>query len=372
MVGRVSRLLRPRRGGPPRARAARAAAWPEPTITLAGATPGDREPVPGGRAVVQPIVSLLKRLRDYIVSRVHIGHLQAGDQLPSYRQLSERWEVDHRMIARAYRALQAEGLVEIRGRSGVFLREQGRIGGELPSETAGWVASEVLTQAWQRRIAIPQLPKLIQKCTASVQLRTACIESTEDLRFLLCRELREWFGFTTEGVAVSSVSASTTGRAVDVASLHQLPRAVRQADLLVTSRFHAHQVRPVAEALGKPYVVVAMHPVAAEMVLERLRSGELTVVCLDAGFGDRMRSIAGPEYQDRIRVVLARDDKAVGELDPHEPVFISTAAMARLDRHPPSFVQGIPAFSPESAAELAFLLIRLNLEKAPASRQTPG
>ena len=82
--------------------------------------------------MVTPIVSLLKRLRDYIVSRMHIGHLHGGDQLPSYRELSEKWDVDHRVIARAYRALEAEGLVEIRGRSGVFLQEQERIGGGTP------------------------------------------------------------------------------------------------------------------------------------------------------------------------------------------------------------------------------------------------
>ena len=316
--------------------------------------------------MTKPIVSLLRRLRDDIVSRIHIGHLQAGDQLPSYRELSEKWRVDHRMVARAYRALEEEGLVEIRGRSGVFLREQERIGGELPSETARWVANEVLTEAWQRRIKIPELPRRLQECTAAVKLRTACLESSEDIRYLLCRELREWFGFVTEGVATDHLPVQGAGRSVNVIPIDKLPSAVREADLLVTTRFHAHEVQPVAQVLGKPHVVVAMHPVAAEMVLEQLRKGPLTVVCVDPRFGNRLKLIAGPEHQDRVRVVLARDKEAVGKLDPDEPVFISTAAMAQLDRHPPSFVKGVPAFASESAAELAFLLIRLNLERAPA------
>jgi DNA-binding transcriptional regulator YhcF (GntR family) len=315
--------------------------------------------------VVRPIVSLLKRLRDYIVTRMHTGSLHPGDQLPSYRELSERWDVDHRMIARAYRALEAEGLVEVRGRAGVFLREQERIGGELPSETARWVASEVLTAAWQRRIKIPQLPRQIEKCIASVNLQAACIESTEDHRYLLCRELREWFGFTTEGVSTSHLPAAD--ERVRVVPMDDLPEAVRAADVLVTTAFHAHQVRPIAEVLDKPYVIVSMHPVAAEMFLDRVRKGPLTVVCCDPRFGERMGAIAGAEYQDHVRVLLARDKNTVAGLDPGEPVFISTAASAHLGRHPPSIMKDVPAFSPESATELAFLLIRLNLERSTAS-----
>ena len=214
---------------------------------------------------------------------------------------------------------------------------------------------------------IPELPRMIQKCTASVKLRAVCLDSTEDIRHLLCRELREWFGFACEGVAVSRLPVQNVGESVKVVSVETLPSAVQDADLLVTTRLHAHQVRPVAEVLGKPLVVVSIHPITAETLLERLRKGPLIVVCVDPYFGDRMRVLAGSEYQDRIRVVLAKEEKAVSELDLDEPVFITHAAMAQLDRHPPSLITGVPAFSPESAAELSFLLVRLNMEGAPTS-----
>lgn len=316
--------------------------------------------------MVKPIVSLLKRLRNYVVARMHTGHLRPGDQLPSYRELSQKWEVDHRMIARAYRALEAEGLVEVRGRAGVFLREQEHIGGELPTETAQWVATDVITEAWQRRIKIPEMPTLMQRCIASVKLRTACIESTEDHRYLLCHELSEWFGFTTAAVPTSLLPDQDLDSRVKVVPTGELPRTVLSADVLVTTGFHAHVVRPIAAVLKKPLVVVSMHPLAAEMLLDRVRQGSLTVVCIDPSFGERVGLIVGSEYRDRLRVVLASDRKAVGQLDPDEPVFISTAAAAQIDRHPPSIVRELPAFSSDSAAELAFLLIRLNIERAPS------
>lgn len=316
--------------------------------------------------MVKRIVSLLKRLRDYIVARMHTGHLRPGDQLPSYRELSQKWEVDHRMIARAYRALEEEDLVEVRGRAGVFLREQERIGGELPTETAQWVATDVITEAWQRRIKIPEMPKLMQRCIASVKLRTACIESNEDHRYLLCHELSEWFGFATESVPTSSLPDQDAASRVSVVPADELPEAVLSADVLVTTGFHAHVVRPIAAVLNKPLVVVAMHPLAAELLLDSLGNRAVTVLCVDPEFGERVRLIVGPEYRDRVRVVLAGDTRAVGRLDPDEPVFISTAAAAQLDRHPPSIVRELPAFSPDSAAELGFLLIRLNIERTPS------
>ena len=166
---------------------------------------------------------------------------------------------------------------------------------------------------------------------------------------------------------MSSLPVQDAAESVKVVSVETLPSAVQEADLLVTTRLHAHQVRPVAEVLGKPLVVVSIHPITAKTFLERLRKGPLVVACVDPYFGDRMRVIAGSEYQDRIRVVLTKEEKALSELDPDEPVFITHAAMAQLDRHPPSLVKGVPAFSPKSAAELSFVIVRLNMEAARTS-----
>jgi hypothetical protein len=41
---------------------------------------------------------------------------------------------------------------------------------------------------------------------------------------------------------------------------------------------------------------------------------------------------------------------------------VSTAARAKLRRDLPSILRNLPALSPESAAELSHLLIRMNLE----------
>lgn len=310
-------------------------------------------------------MDITRRLRDYIIARIHIGQIHPGDRRPSYRELSEGWGIDHRAVARAYAELEQEGLVEVRGRSGVYLAPQEKIAGEMLPETARWVAEEVLTAAWRRRIKIPELPEFIRRCTSSVKVRTACIESTEDHRQLLCTELRTWFGFDTHPVASSElrggVRSSTGG--VPIVDMDGLPGEVQSTDLLVTSSFHAHEVRAVAEALRKPYAVVTLHPAGLEVIQRHLERGPLTLVCVDPGLGERLKAVVPAEYATGVRVVLVRDRASLDRLDlDREPLLVSTAARAKLRRDLPSILRGLPALSQESAAELSHLLIRMNLE----------
>ena len=84
--------------------------------------------------------SQTRRLRDRILSGLHLGHLQPGDRLPSIRQVAAESGEDARAISRAYRQLEAEGLVEIRTRSGIYVAPQAHLGGDVLEESAQWVA----------------------------------------------------------------------------------------------------------------------------------------------------------------------------------------------------------------------------------------
>ncbi len=123
---------------------------------------------------------LIEQLRDRIVSSLHRGRLHGGDRLPSLRTLSRYFDADPRAISAAYRVLEGEGLVEIRGRSGIYVAEQERLGATgVLSETGRWVAG-IAAEAWKRRVTLSDLPELIRRCTASVPLIAAFVESTED------------------------------------------------------------------------------------------------------------------------------------------------------------------------------------------------
>ena len=54
---------------------------------------------------------------------VETGALSGGDQLPTIRKLAEDLVMNPNTVARAYRELEVEGLLEVRHGSGAFIKE---------------------------------------------------------------------------------------------------------------------------------------------------------------------------------------------------------------------------------------------------------
>lgn len=313
-----------------------------------------------------PASNLTDQLRDRIVSGLHLGRLHTGDRLPSIRELSEEMGINPRTMAKAYRTLEAEGLVEIRGRSGVYVAEQDRLDGKLLPETVQWMAG-VLTEARKRRIRIPEYHEFVRQCTVAVKVRCACVESNEDAMRAYCTELDEEWGFEVDTVLLDP-DAQKEGKLPDRGRVKDsLVERLRDADLITTSSFLASVVREAAEALDKPMVMLTTHPERRGAIQRRLDQGQLTAVVVDPEFGERLRMVYGETTGegDRIRVVLADDADAVAALDPDEPVLLTRAAHEQLgDVDLFTIFPHSPTLSPECERELAEILIRINRGEA--------
>lgn len=308
---------------------------------------------------------LITRLRDRIVTAMHVGRVHAGDRLPSIREVARETGANARAVAKAYRVLEREGLVEIRGRSGVYVAPQEHWGGQLLAETARWLAG-VLIEGWKRHIPIPDPAELVRKCTGSVRLHAAFIDDNVDRQVALCEELQRDFGLECTPVSPALLPDDEPLMSPTRA---RLPRALRQADLIVSTSFHAGEARRAAHGLDKPLVVITLHPDLAAAIERRVQESQLTVVCVDPAFGEQIRAAHAGASPDRIRVVRADDAEAVAALDAREPVLLTRAARQGLgDVGLTLLVPHSPTISAESAREIAELVIRLNME---ASRVEP-
>lgn len=304
---------------------------------------------------MQPESNLTERLRDRIVSALHVGRIHAGDRLPSIREVALETGVNPRTVAKAYRELEREGLVEVRGRSGVYLARQDHWGGKLLAETGRWLGG-VLLEAWKRHIPIPDLAELIRGCTRAVRIRAACLAGNEDLCHAICAELESAFGIGCTPASAADLPTAH-GKAAEPSA------ELRTADLIVTTPFLSAPVRRAAEVLDKPVVTVTLHPDYVAAIERRLEEGTLIVVCVDPAFGEQVRAVHAGEFRDRVRVVLASDAEAIASLDPDEPVLLTRAAQERLGNVDITPLAPLaPFISPESAREIAELMIRLHME----------
>ncbi|MBI2424943.1 MAG: GntR family transcriptional regulator [Candidatus Hydrogenedentes bacterium] len=68
-------------------------------------------------------VAVYVQIENHIQFAIASGRLEAGDQLPSVRELSERLEVNPNTVAKAYRDLEVMGLLYTRRGMGVFVNK---------------------------------------------------------------------------------------------------------------------------------------------------------------------------------------------------------------------------------------------------------
>ena len=293
--------------------------------------------------------TLVETIRQGIVGALHMGALHAGDRLPSIRQTARAFSVTPYMVLQSYAELEVEGLVERRERSGVFVAGLEVANPAGLSETGAWL-TEVLTQACQHQVKIPHLPDLIRRWTTAVRVRCACVESCVDSRVTLSLELSQQFGIDASAVPVQGCGS----RLADV-------------DLVITTAYHAAEVGAVAEATGKPVLIATLSPLVLSAALNHLRERDLTVICVDPVYGERLRALNGGAYRERLHVITVNDAAGLAAYDRSQPVLLTAAARQVLDQ--PDFrlvAPTFPSYSIEFARKVAEALVRINLRGARA------
>jgi GntR family transcriptional regulator len=86
---------------------------------------------------------LYLQLVEHLKHAIETGVIKAGDQLPSVRKMAEDLLINPNTVVRAYRDLDAEGILELRHGSGVFVRESVSARTDLMKKAAPIIRSAV-------------------------------------------------------------------------------------------------------------------------------------------------------------------------------------------------------------------------------------
>ncbi|MBJ8344066.1 GntR family transcriptional regulator [Antrihabitans sp. YC2-6] len=89
-----------------------------------------------------------EQLRLAIMSRVQAGELVAGTRIPTVRKLAEDLGLAPNTVARTYRELEQDGVIETRGRQGSFISSTG----DPTRDRAGLAATEYVAEV--RRLGL--------------------------------------------------------------------------------------------------------------------------------------------------------------------------------------------------------------------------
>jgi DNA-binding transcriptional regulator YhcF (GntR family) len=214
-----------------------------------------REQIAGGIIVDQ--------LRDRILSGMYLGHWRPGERLPSIRDVAEAERVDRKTAAAAYRRLQREGLVDVRARSGVYLKGYHRpaSGDPLQRLERHWLENTyhsgheigLNTQAMIRFIG----------AVAGVEKRPIpVIEGDWSQAETLANELRDRLGIRS----VAFLSAQLDPR----------DRIIEDAPLFITTPFQRPRVAEIAGDRTIVQLILARD--ILDQISQRLAAGPMLIV----------------------------------------------------------------------------------------------
>jgi DNA-binding transcriptional regulator YhcF (GntR family) len=100
-----------------------------------------------------------EQLRTLVARQVAEGTLPAGTRLPTVRQLAADLGVAANTVARAYKELEADGVVETQGRRGTFVRSAALAG--PPADVTG-AASTLAVTARRHGLTLVEAQRLLE------------------------------------------------------------------------------------------------------------------------------------------------------------------------------------------------------------------
>lgn len=295
-------------------------------------------------------------IRERIISGLHLGSLTPGARLPSTRELAGEFGVAPRTVMAAYRRLEAEGLLELRERSGIFIAT-GSGGGtaRMLTQLSRWVV-DVLLEARSRDVPPIDFPERVRRCLETLRLRAVCVAGNADQLDQMCRELGEDYGVTSTELAPDELNAPGP----------EEKRALTQADLLVSTAHYATRVQGLGRDLGKPVFIVRLRQELMGELTRLLGKGPVYIVGSDPRFRDAVRAAFAPvaNGQNARSIILGEDD--LGSIPEGAPTYIMRRAHDQLGDS--AFARRVVpirrVFAAEMARELLTFIVRANMAAA--------
>ena len=107
-------------------------------------------------------VPVYLQLIDQVKHAIDVGALSPGDQLPAIRRVAEDLVINPNTVAKAYRELEHERVIELRHGSGAFVSENGRAGRVARVLTAQPVLQAALERLTAAGLTVEEIRRMFE------------------------------------------------------------------------------------------------------------------------------------------------------------------------------------------------------------------
>jgi GntR family transcriptional regulator len=253
----------------------------------------------------QPGAVILDQLRDRIVTGLYFGNWQPGERLPSIRDIADAESVDRKTAAAAYHRLEEEGLVEVKARSGVFLRDERENG----TRNGGGGPLERLQRRWLKNTydgarALGLDTRTVLRLFGAVSDVEATpvpvVEEDTATARTVAEELRECIGIDARPIGLAEVTARGS--------------IFANAAFAVTTPYYAARVSVAMPRT--PLIIATLSLELLHGLMERAAIGTILVTVPSQWIASRVESALRQRApnMDRTRVIVADGDTDLQQL----------------------------------------------------------
>ena len=279
-------------------------------------------------------LSVREQIAEQLVHYVHLGLLSPGARLPSVRALAAQTGVNLKTAFRVYRSLARNHMVEIRGPRGVFVKFSASAAHRSRRGALDSFLRRVLRGAQQLNLSPMRLVQLLAAQAGESparNLRCAVLECNREQTDLFAAELRRKLNLDAFPVLTH-------------ASPHRRERALRRADVFITTDFHWKEARRWATRHRKEVYRIRLNPSFHRLLVRNARRGLFPLILTDVSFESRFRrALAGsisPAVAERLVFVHHRNRARLRQvLARARRAYVSPLCYREVARHVPAGVQ---------------------------------
>ncbi|MBR9989636.1 MAG: GntR family transcriptional regulator [Gemmatimonadetes bacterium] len=241
-----------------------------------------------------PGAVIVDQLRDRIVTGLYFGNWQPGERLPSIRDIADAESVDRKTAAAAYHRLEEEGLVEVKARSGVFLRDEREGGGGNGVGPLEKLQRRWLKNSYDGARALGLDTRTVMRLFSAVSevesTPVPIVEEDEATARTVAEELRGCVGIDARPVGLSELGRRESSFA--------------GAPFAVTTPYYAARVNMAMPRI--PLIIATLSLDLLHDLMERAAGGTILVTVPSEWIASRVESVLrqSAPNMDRTRVVV--------------------------------------------------------------------
>ncbi|MGI8786075.1 MAG: GntR family transcriptional regulator [Acidobacteriota bacterium] len=277
-----------------------------------------------------------EQIKGQLLSGLYAGKLQEGDRLPSIREVAADLGINYKTVQKIYQRLSQEEYVGIARGSGAYIRRRQEQGiAEMHRRAIFKLVTDSIEKARILGLNSERYARLIENYVSGNSnrpLRLAVVDHEEEA-FIFSKELEKRLKVEAVPLTLESLLPPTP----------QTGEKIKRYDFLMTTSWHLHDLRTLAQQHKKPLLEITANPDMYAQILSQAKTHNVALVVRDEttmhASWDVFINILYPSTSKKFFVASIENEKLIEKiLRDAEIIYVSPLIWDEMRRRTPAHI----------------------------------